>query len=218
MTEYNEQDPDNDALEAVGGIQPSHTKAMLAHRRIKRIKDAMQKWLQGQTRFKNFQKEIDAIKQEQDEETLRIVDLMDGKERPMTERQKLDYIAKEAVRQYVEQMAYFEEHRIPLTLTESGDLYREPKEDRCYPMRGGTSKRSALLRILINYNGFCDSDDLQKHAGYNDYKTMADAIKEINLASRKKLDLPEGEENRLIISRAHSGYMINPLYPITLDG
>jgi len=47
---------------------------------------------------------------------------------------------------------------------------------------------------------------------------MADAIKEINLASRKKLDLPEGEENRLIISRAHSGYMINPLYPITLDG
>jgi hypothetical protein len=208
-------DDDSPTLSKTGKrIFNDQKQAFRIHKQIKSIQDGLRKDLIKFGFYDRYEREIRRICKEEkvNEQVFHYLETMYGIERPMTERERLNYVAKEAVGQYIEQMIRINENKIPLKLSKDGDLYRDPKEKYCYSFRGGDTGRLFLLRMLIDHIGPYPSSELQKEAGYASYKTLTDAIHAIKETACKKLSLPRGKGNDLIVNR--NGYHVNFLYPI----
>jgi len=105
--------------------------------------------------------------------------------------------------------------RILLTLSDEGDLYREPKEKYCYPMKK-SGLRLDIIRFLVDKKGFTPGDDINIGVG-KEFAATSYAIHEINRISQDLLHLPKSKEYNLIISKSREGYKLNPIYPITIE-
>jgi hypothetical protein len=190
------------------------TRALEIHKKIKAIQDRIQGELALQGVYDPMYEEVEELirAEKPSKRVMEYLKTMYSLIRPLTEREKLQYMAKIAVAQYIDQNRVIESHAIPLTLSIEG-LYKEPKETYLYPLRGGDKKRIFLIRFL-NSHGPCASRDLLARTGYKTYGSLTDAIYAINKIAQSKLNLPEGRSNDLIVNSS-DGYMINPLFPIT---
>lgn len=101
---------------------------------------------------------------------------------------------------------------ITLVLTAGGDLCRNDDRTKCYSMRD-SGLRLRIVRALIGQKGFRPSKELRDVAQAKSYGSLTEAIRSINKKAAQSLNLPAAP-HRLIISKPHSGYMINPMYPI----
>jgi len=92
-------------------------------------------------------------------------------------------------------------------LSEDGDLYRDPKEKYCYPMRK-ERKRLAILKSL-GYS-YKPTPLIRDQAGSSNSPTVRKEISVINQKTKIRLKLTK----KLIEVKPFSGYRINPFYKI----
>jgi hypothetical protein len=104
---------------------------------------------------------------------------------------------------------------ITLVLTAAGDLLRNDDRTKSYSMRD-SGLRLRIVRALVGQKGFRPSKELQAAAQSKSYASLTEAIRSINKKAKQFLNLPE-DPHRLIVSKPHSGYMINSLYPIITE-
>jgi len=93
-------------------------------------------------------------------------------------------------------------------LSSDGDLYREPKDKHCYPMRK-EKQRQKMVRTLIEHKTFVSTDELVGLTGSKSRKAIHNAKLMINDKTKYHLGIPH-----FIIGRSVSGYKINPEYKI----
>lgn len=195
-----------------------NTKALILYRSIKRLQKTMLDSLKKQGVFVKFEKDLVTLlkKEKLDPETFEFLKLLMGKERSMTMDEQIGRAVDKALEKQNQFVHQLKSHRIPLVLTRNGDLYREPKEKLCYPMRGD-AKRLKLLHALIGYSIFRPPKEIIKEISATSYASLTEAKRAINRKAHNLIGLPDGKENNLIISKSYSGYMINPLYSITQE-
>jgi hypothetical protein len=104
---------------------------------------------------------------------------------------------------------------ITLVLTAEGDLCRNDDRTKCYSMRD-SGLRLQIVRALIGQKGFRPSKELRDVVQSKSYASLTEAIRSINKKAEQFLNLP-AYPHRFIISKSHSGYMINPMYPIIAE-
>lgn len=104
---------------------------------------------------------------------------------------------------------------VMLVLTAEGDLYTKDDPAKRYSMRDA-ALRLKIVRTLLGKKGFFRSKELQAVVDCKSYASLTEAINAINRKANQFLALP-ADPHRLIISKPHSGYMINPLYPIITE-
>jgi len=97
--------------------------------------------------------------------------------------------------------------KITLFLTEDGDLYRNPKKTHYYSLRN-EGVRLKILKIL--YSKYTDTNIIKSEAESSSASAIRKAIGEINRKAGFHLKL----KRKLIESKPHSGYRINPTYTI----
>jgi hypothetical protein len=195
-----------------------NAKAQMAYREIKRIEKRFWDDIKKRGLWDKLQKDILTIiqKEKLDEKGMEVLQMLFGRERPMSERERIDLAINEALRQKGVTDQQMKEHFLPLTSTSGGDLYREPREKYCYSMRD-EGKRLQIFRVLITCTTFTKTRDIMKETSSTSVEAFREAVGAINRKARQSLRLPAGKQNNLILSKSHSGYMINPLYPITRE-
>jgi len=192
-----------------------NVKAMLIHRKIYKLKQELLERIKKSKDFKKYEKDVLTLlkKEKIDLETLERLKPLMGVERPMTIGEQLEQVAYKTIEKYEQLNPHYQKDRIILALTDGGDLYREPKTEYCYSMRG-EGLRLKILRLLIKHQGFCKTEEIVEYVSSTSKESLRDAIGTINSKARTLLNLPVGMHKRLIISKSHSGYMINPIYVI----
>ncbi|MCX6702220.1 MAG: hypothetical protein NTX96_03460 [Candidatus Zambryskibacteria bacterium] len=195
-----------------------NAKALILYQSIKRLQKTMLNNLKKQGAFIKFEKDLAILlkKEKLDPETFEALKVFMGKERPMTIIEQIERAAEKAIEKNSQLIQRVQANSIPLTLTIDGDLYYGPKEKFCYPMRG-QGLRLKILRAMIGYPTFRRTREIMEDVSSTSAVSFRDAVGAINHKARTALNLPAGKNNDLILSKSHSGYMINPLYPITLE-
>ncbi|MBU4536553.1 hypothetical protein KJ603_00760 [Patescibacteria group bacterium] len=195
-----------------------NAQAIILYRQIKKLQKELFEGLKKQGVFIKFEKDMLALlkKEKINQETFRVLKMFMGKERPMNATGQMELMMDRTIGKYIQVNKRLRENYILLTLTTEGDLYREPKIQYCYPMRG-EGMRLKILRAMIGYSTYRQTRDIMSDVSSKSAESFRDAIGSLNRKARFALKLPAGTNNNLILSKSHSGYMINPLYPITQD-
>ncbi|MDP2709400.1 MAG: hypothetical protein Q8O93_05175 [bacterium] len=191
-----------------------NAQATILYSQIKKLQKELFDGLKKQGVFTKFEKDLLVLlkKEKIKQETFEVLKMFMGKERPMSIAEQTD----RTIEKYIRMNKLSQGSHIPLTLTYEGDLYREPKDKHCYPMRG-EGLRLKILRAMIDYSSYRQTRDIMADVSSKSVESFRDAIGAINRKAQSALNLPTGLKNNLILSKSHSGYMINPLYPITQE-
>ena len=98
-------------------------------------------------------------------------------------------------------------------LDEDDNLYLEANSRLRYSLRR-SRKPIKIIRTLIHQATFMKSTELSDEVGYKTNRVLAKTINKINAQAKEIFDLPDEEHKRLIVSKPHSGYRMNPIYII----
>lgn len=98
-----------------------------------------------------------------------------------------------------------------ISLTKSGDLYRDPKEKYCYSLRKSRI-RLGIVIYLSEAGDYVETTDITECVRSKNNTSVREAIGEINRLAREHLHL----KKKFIIGKADSGYRINPAYEIDI--
>ncbi len=193
-----------------------NAQATILYSQIKKLQKELFEGFKKQGVFVKFEKDLLTLlkKEKINQETFEVLKMFMGKERPMGIAEQTSMTIDKTIERYLQTAKLSQSNRISLTLTHEGDLYREPKEQYCYPMRG-EGLRLKILRAIIDYPSYRQTKEIMDDVSSKSAESFRDAIGSINRKARTALNLPAGTNNNLILSKSHSGYMINPLYPIT---
>lgn len=192
-------------------IRGANVRALLIFRRIQKIRqEALNKF---STEANNIIKEL-IEKNELDFETAEILKIyLKPKKTEQTIDEKLISSVEATIKAELKKTKQDGISTLFLFLSRDGDLFREPKDKYCYPLKK-SGLRLDIINFLIKETDFISGKDIAQ-AVNSSYGGTTDAINKINSISERTLNLPKN--NKLIISRNRAGYKINPLYPITKE-
>lgn len=103
-------------------------------------------------------------------------------------------------------------NEIDLYITLSGELYREPKEEYCYPIEENSNRHKIIL-CLNNKEEFCKTEEIAIRIGKKDNSKERQAVRKTIADIRKQVK--KLLEIDFITYKRGSGYKLN--YKITLD-
>lgn len=128
---------------------------------------------------------------------------------PSLTKEDLERIANLAADRIATEFKKVVEHKQQtiIFLTKDGDLYRNPKEKYSYPMRK-EGIRLAIMRSLGSE--FKKTSLIKEESGSKNTEAVREAVREINRKAEHLLGL----KDKLIDSKNHSGYRINPVYQL----
>jgi hypothetical protein len=107
---------------------------------------------------------------------------------------------------------YSESNTMVIYLSEDGDLYLDPKDEYCYPVKKG-SLRHKIIRILKDQDNSYSTQEIRKDSGAKEARAVRDAILEINKKAEELLSIQDTDTKKLIVNRG-DGYQVNKLYYI----
>jgi hypothetical protein len=151
-------------------------------------------------------------------------------DRPITFYKKYDAsveqrLSSEDIEKIARRSAYYLIHMklipgddfpIQFVLTPDGDLYKQSEPALRYRMRG-EALRLKILRALIGNNSYCPSREIMNDVRAASYGSFTKAIGAMNMKARGTFKLSRSKIYNFIISKPHSGYMINRLYAIRCE-
>ena len=186
-------------------------KALLIYKKIQLYKKELFNRIKKQGLFDEFEKMLNELlrKEKIDQKTAYLLSRLLGKNREETVNDPVFLAAETAVNNLIDELAMLENYpkkdRTLLTLSPEGDLYREPKEKYCYPMRKEKNRLKTLRSLTKKYK---DTQAIQIETESINTATVRKAIGEINRKAKSLLKL----KKNLIESKPYSGYRISHFY------
>jgi len=197
-------------------VYDDQSKAIIMYRAIKGLQADFLNELKRQKVYSKFEKGMNDLflKEKPGKRTISLIKIMMGQERPMNEKEKIDFAINETLSRQFQFVRQLDENYIPLTITIKGGIYRNSNKEVVYSLKKGRLK---IIQTLLNLYTYCPSEDLRKAAEYLSIESLYNAVIEINNMAQIILGLPKGEKYPLIISESGKGYMLNELYPIEYE-
>ena len=192
-----------------------NAQATILYSQIRKLQKELLEGLKKQGVFIKFEKDLSRLlkKEKISQKTFEVLKMFMGKERPINTAGQMELMMNRTIEKFIKTNKQHQTNHILLTLTNEGDLCRD---QYCYSMRG-EGMRLKILRAMIGYSTYRKTREIMNDVSLTSAESFRDAIGSINRKARLTLKLPAGTNNNLILSKSHSGYMINPLYPITQD-